>query len=131
MKIGRAFLVVMTVAVMATGWELAAAAAVRAPRAEDREIAIRGAVGRPGVQVLPEERKTTLLEAIRRAGGFQDDAQRRQVQVTRSLLNGDVVKTFTVDLSPKVEEPFTVEPGDVVFVPRAIDRPGRFQKRAP
>jgi protein involved in polysaccharide export with SLBB domain len=82
-------------------------------------IFVAGAVGRPGPLVL--DRPTTLLQAIMEAGGPNQFANLRRVQIIR-LVNGQE-RSEAVNLRPtlagEATEPLYVRDGDVIRVPQS------------
>lgn len=82
------------------------------------QVYITGAVGHGGKFVF--DRPTTILQAITEAGGFNQFANPRRVQVIR-LQNGQE-HTQLLDMRPtlvgKTTRPFYVRDGDVISVPQ-------------
>ncbi|HVS54327.1 MAG TPA: sigma-70 family RNA polymerase sigma factor [Opitutaceae bacterium] len=66
----------------------------------------------------PSATPLTLREFIEQAGGFTDGAKQSGIRVTRTMPNGPP-KMFTIDYA-KEGATFTVEPGDVVYVPEGL-----------
>ena len=82
-----------------------------------KKISILGAIGHAGRGVvLPLMGRTTLIEAIARAGGFSPTARTEQVRITREE------KTYTVNMYRYIQEGETlqeviVDAGDVILIP--------------
>ncbi|HEV3410780.1 MAG TPA: polysaccharide biosynthesis/export family protein [Chthoniobacterales bacterium] len=83
------------------------------------QVYITGSVSRPGKFVF--DRPTTILQAITEAGGFNQFANPRRVQVIR--LQRGQEQTQILDLRPtlagKSTRPFYVRDGDVISVPQS------------
>ncbi len=96
---------------------------VRVVEYAPREVAILGAVGRPGTQDFPIERNDMdIVEVVARAGGFTGIARSNAVSVTRQEENGRE-RTYTVDVESMITgsrrdgtERFKILPGDVIWV---------------
>ncbi|MDD4032834.1 MAG: SLBB domain-containing protein [Bacteroidales bacterium] len=81
-----------------------------------KRVQINGQVKRPMTyEMKPEE---TLLQLITYAGGFQSDAYKKNVQLTR--LGTTERKVFTVEMTQY--ESFQMQDGDVVSVGSILDR---------
>lgn len=82
-------------------------------------VYITGMVGHPGKFVF--DRPTTVLQAITEAGGFNQFANSRRVQVIR--LQRGQEHTQLLDLRPtlagRTTRPFYVRDGDVISVPQS------------
>jgi polysaccharide biosynthesis/export protein len=85
-----------------------------------RHLNVMGAVNAPGAVVLPPEEPMTLLDAIARAGGFNRLADRKRVQLSRTLPDGSI-QTETIDIKSLTEggsnRSWFVLPGDNITVP--------------
>ncbi|MBI3948210.1 MAG: SLBB domain-containing protein [Armatimonadetes bacterium] len=96
---------------------LSAAASAPAARAADaggRHVYIRGEVKMPGA--FPWQKGITVREAIQRAGGFTEAANRSRALLTRA---GREIVLSREDLAgPEPREPLTLEPDDVIYVDR-------------
>ena len=84
-----------------------------------------GGVRTPGPQELPRDEVLTVSKAILRAGGFDDFADQKHVQVTRKVSGTNAV--FTVNVSAvldksKVEQDRDAQPGDFIYVPEKTFR---------
>ena len=96
---------------------------VRVAEYAPREVAVLGAVSRPGTQDFPIERnQMDIVEVVSRAGGFTGIARSNAVSVTRIDDNGRE-RTFTVDVESMItgsrrdgSERFNILPGDVIWV---------------
>lgn len=53
-----------------------------------RTVNVIGAVNQPGAVLFPQEQGLTLLDAISRAGGFNRLANRKEVKLTRTNVDG-------------------------------------------
>ncbi len=82
-------------------------------------IYLTGAIGRPGPLVV--ERPTTLLQAIMQAGGPNQFANMRRVQIIR-MTNGRE-RSQVIDMRPalagRAAEPFYVRDGDIISIPHS------------
>ena len=82
-------------------------------------VYITGMVGHPGKFVF--DRPTTILQAITEAGGFNQFANPRRVQVIR--LQRGQERTQLLDMRPtlagRTTRPFYVRDGDVISVPQS------------
>lgn len=93
-----------------------------------KKISVLGAIGatpRGGVGTIPLTGRTTLLEAIAKAGGLAPNASLERVRVTRD--NG---KSYTVNMFQYIQEgelsqDFVLDSGDVIFVPERVAGEGR------
>lgn len=91
---------------------------------ESHKVYVSGEVLRPGV--VPMTGPMTAMQAVMYTGGFQTRSAKPQTVVILRQ-RGDRQYGRTIDLRAeldgKVEEPFFLEPFDIVFVPRTgIDR---------
>jgi polysaccharide export outer membrane protein len=85
----------------------------------NQRVFVGGAVLRPGIIQIPA--RTTVLEAIMQAGGFDmREAHVRNVILIRHM-NGERY-TYKLDLKDAIDgketEPFFLQPQDIVYVPR-------------
>jgi polysaccharide biosynthesis/export protein len=85
-----------------------------------------GGVKVPGPLELPRDEELTISKAVLRAGGFDDFADGKHVQVTRKTESG-TNDVFTVNVSAvldkhKIEDDQDVEPGDFIYVPEKTFR---------
>ncbi len=83
---------------------------------------IVGQVTAPGKYEL--RGNVTAIRAVALAGGFKDNARHSQIILFRSV-NKDIAKTQILDLKklmdpkhPKLEEDVSLEPGDLLIVPK-------------
>ena len=84
-----------------------------------RSVEVIGYVGRQGSIEFPAEQPLYLLEAISRAGGFQQLAKRNGVEITR--IGGDGSKvTKLVDTTEITARDFPLEDGDIINVLRRV-----------
>lgn len=89
-------------------------------------IYVMGGVRTPGPLELPRDDVLTVSKAILRAGGFDDFADEKHVQVTRRGENG-TNDVFTVNVSAvldksKLDQDRRTEPGDLIYVPEKTFR---------
>jgi protein involved in polysaccharide export with SLBB domain len=91
-----------------------------------KEIMVLGQIGKQGKQVFPPEApEISIVEAITSAGGFSRIAKSDAVRVTRKDDKGNE-QSFTVNVEKMIEgrstpgETFSLQPGDVVFVPERV-----------
>lgn len=84
-----------------------------------RSVELLGHVGRQGSVPFPSERPLYLLEAIARAGGFQELGDRRKVEINRINEAGEsfVLTIDTTSISPR-DHP--LQDGDIINVPRRV-----------
>ncbi len=88
-----------------------------------RQVSVLGEVKNPGKYDMPDEKETTLLEAIAMAGGFTKDAN---VNTTRIMRMEDGEKKTIIipvkDITQKgqKEKDIVIRPGDVIFVPESF-----------
>jgi protein involved in polysaccharide export with SLBB domain len=91
------------------------------------KVYLAGTVRLPGPQEIPGGEILTLSEAILRAGGFGDFADKSKVKVTRKSPDGgtDQVLVENVGLvleRQQAESDLALEPGDLIFVPQRVIR---------
>ena len=88
-----------------------------------RRVNVLGQVNRPGTVVFPPEESMTLIDAISRAGGFQRNANRRSVILSRTNEDGEV-KRYTVNTEEIIQGNtsfvWELERDDVIYVPQRI-----------
>jgi polysaccharide biosynthesis/export protein len=89
-------------------------------------IYVMGGVKVPGPLELPRDEELTISKAVMRAGGFDDFADGKHVQVTRKTESG-TNDVFTVNVSAvldkhKIEDDQNAEPGDFIYVPEKTFR---------
>lgn len=82
---------------------------------------LTGQIRTPGSVDLAEDEKLMVSEAILKAGGFSDFAERRRVKVMRQTGTPGLVETLYVDVlavweKGKKEKDLEVKPGDQIFV---------------
>jgi polysaccharide export outer membrane protein len=88
-------------------------------------IYVMGVVRSPGPLEMPRDEVLTVSKAILRAGGFDDFADRKHVQVTRKESGTNAV--FTVNVSAVLDrskngEDRDAQPGDFIYVPERTFR---------
>ncbi len=90
---------------------------VSVPPEQAIAVSVLGAVNSPGVHKLPVGDEATLLKAIALAGGLNERASKKGLQIKRRVRDGDTaIKVNLGDiLSGKVPDVILVE-GDVVVV---------------
>jgi Periplasmic protein involved in polysaccharide export len=81
---------------------------------------VTGQVQSQGPQEIPRGEEITVAQAILRAGGFADFADKRRVTVVRRNPDGSIVRTV-VDVKDVLEKghldkDIVLQPGDYVFV---------------
>jgi polysaccharide biosynthesis/export protein len=81
---------------------------------------VAGEVAQPGKIEMRE--RTTALQAVMMAGGFKDSARSSQIVIFRKL-NEQMAEVKTLDLrsirkTTDLENDLTLQPGDIIFVPR-------------
>jgi len=91
------------------------------------KVYLVGPIRVPGPQDIPSDETFTLSKAILRAGGFSDEADKRNVKVTRKGISPGADQTFTVDVGEilqkgKTDKDLVLEPGDLVYVPERLIR---------
>lgn len=88
---------------------------------DDNSFYVLGEVGRPGAYSRTET--VDLVDAIARAGGLTDDAQKREVRIVRRRKDGAAPEIRSFDLkrllesSPDMPTP-RIRKADIVYVPR-------------
>lgn len=83
-------------------------------------VAVSGEVGRPSVYAM--QPRTTLAEAVARAGGVGQNGQRQRVRIFRGTGNGVQVLTMDVTQPDKGAGALPIRSGDQILV----DRRGSF-----
>lgn len=84
-----------------------------------RAVEVLGFVGKQGSVGFPTEKPLYLLEAISRAGGFQELGNRRAVEIRRVRAGGDN-ETIVVDTTSISPREFPLRDGDIINVPRRV-----------
>ena len=80
------------------------------------QISVIGEIGSPGIQVL--NGSTTVLQALARAGGLREFADKRKIRILRP--NGTRTDTIPFDYRKALKgeiEPVYLQPGDTIVVP--------------
>ena len=88
-----------------------------------KKVSILGAVGatpRGGVGTIPLTGRTTLLEAIAKAGGLAPNASLERVRVTREPGKSYTVNMFRYIQEGDLSQDFVLDTGDVIFVPERV-----------
>lgn len=92
-------------------------------RYAERTVSVLGSVNNPGPVAFPQERGLNLLEAIARANGFSRLADRRRVQLIRTLDDGST-ETYVINADRLIGAGATQPPNlmvnDVISVPERI-----------
>lgn len=92
-------------------------------RYAERAVSVLGSVNNPGPVAFPQERGLNLLEAVARANGFSRLADRRRVQLIRTLDDGST-ETYVINADRLIGQGATQPPnlvvGDVISVPERI-----------
>jgi polysaccharide export outer membrane protein len=95
---------------------------------------VAGEVAAPGKLEMRE--RVTAIQAIMLAGGLKEGAKASQVVVFRNLPSSDLAEVKVLNLksirrTADLENDLTLQPGDIVFVPRdKITKIERFMKLA-
>jgi len=88
-----------------------------------RTVNVLGAVNNPGSVLIPPEHNLSLLDVIARSGGFSRLANRGKLSLTRIMADGET-QNFTINgdqlVSGDASSSWTVQDGDVVFVPERV-----------
>ena len=88
-----------------------------------RDVFVTGSVNKPGAYPLPAGKRTTLMEAIAMAGGYNPRAAINDTRIIR-IENGKekTIKVRANDIVKKEGRSKDVEvlPNDVVFVPESF-----------
>lgn len=88
-----------------------------------RTVQVLGAVNQPGAIAFTPEQEMTIVEAIAKAGGQARIADIRRVRLTRQSPDGKT-ETYTINLDDLMKgsttEKWTLQKGDVIFVPERI-----------
>lgn len=84
-----------------------------------RSVEVLGFVGKQGSVPFPAEQELYLLEAISRAGGFQELGNRKAVEIRRVREEGpnETIVVDTTNISPRE---FPLKDGDIINVPRRV-----------
>lgn len=85
----------------------------------DRSVEVLGYVGKQGSVPFPSERPLYLLEAIARAGGFQELGNRKAVEIRR-VAEGKEEITLVVDTTALSPRDYPLRDGDIINVPRRV-----------
>lgn len=85
----------------------------------DRSVEVLGYVGKQGSVPFPSEKPLYLLEAISRAGGFQELGNRRAVEIRR-VREGQENETLVVDTTAISPRDHPLRDGDIINVPRRV-----------
>ncbi|NQT32760.1 MAG: polysaccharide biosynthesis/export family protein [Candidatus Omnitrophica bacterium] len=88
-----------------------------------KQIAVLGAVNKPGKYDMFKERKTTVMEAIAMAEGFSEIADINGTRVIRTEGGREMtipIKVTNITKKGRKDEDVTLEPGDIVFVPESF-----------
>lgn len=88
-------------------------------------IYLVGGVMKPGPMEIPRDDVLTVSKAILRAGGFDDFADEKHVQVTRSANGTNEVLTVNVSAildKNQFQKDIKAEPGDFIYVPEKTFR---------
>jgi protein involved in polysaccharide export with SLBB domain len=84
-----------------------------------KRIFVFGDVSKPGS--FPYEEGMTIVSAVSAAGGFNRTAARNGVNITRIIEGRETrVPVKVEDIINGSEKNFTLQPGDIVFVPEGI-----------
>jgi polysaccharide export outer membrane protein len=91
---------------------------VSVPPEQAIAVSVLGAVGSPGVHKLPVGDEATLLKAIALAGGLNERASKKGIQIKRRAVNGEetVIKADLGDILSGKKPDVVLQEGDVVVV---------------
>lgn len=88
-----------------------------------RRVSVLGYVNSPGFVVFPPEESMTLIDAISGAGGFQRNANTRNVILTRTGEDGRTQR-YTVDANEIIQGNtsfnWQLQRDDVIYVPQRL-----------
>ncbi len=88
-----------------------------------KKVTVFGAVGTQGrawAGAVPLTGRTTLMEAVAKAGGFQQNASLDRVRVTRTTGKTYTVNVFRFLHDGDLSQEFVLDSGDAVFVPEQV-----------
>ncbi|HUJ64800.1 MAG TPA: SLBB domain-containing protein, partial [Acidimicrobiales bacterium] len=88
-----------------------------------KKVSLLGAVNlapRGGLGVIPLTGRTTLIEAIAKAGGLAQNASVDRVRVTRASGETFVVNLYGFIQEGDVSQDFVLDSGDTIFVPERV-----------
>jgi polysaccharide export outer membrane protein len=88
-----------------------------------KKVTVFGAVGSQGrasASTVPLTGRVTLMEAIAKAGGFQQNASLDRVRVTRASGKTYTVNVFRFLQDGDLSQEFVLDAGDAVFVPEQV-----------
>ena len=87
------------------------------PDSSDTAVYVLGQVSKPGSYRLTP--RMTVLDALAQAGGPTEDAQLRSIGLYRAGLNKIELIKFSELIDPKRAVNYSLEDGDVIFLPRS------------
>ena len=79
-----------------------------------KTVTILGRVGRQGPIPFPINGRLDLITALARAGGRTDLAHRSNININRK---GRIIELDYREISQRADQPFLLEPGDIINVP--------------
>jgi polysaccharide export outer membrane protein len=85
----------------------------------DRSVEVLGYVIKQGSIAFPSEKPLYLMEAIARAGGFQELGDQKRVEIRRHVA-GEEYSTIQVDTTDITSREYPLQDGDVVKIPRRV-----------
>ena len=85
-----------------------------------RYYTVAGEVLKQGPQVLLNETSTDIVIAIASAGGFNEFANRKKIQITRSCTRKVITVDYRKAIAGDPKHDVLVYPGDRIFVPRTM-----------
>lgn len=85
----------------------------------DRSVEVIGYVMRQGSVPFPSEKPLYLMEAIARAGGFQELGDQKRVEIRRHVTDEDY-STLEVDTTEISSRDYPLKDGDVIKIPRRV-----------
>ena len=93
---------------------------IRVTHTVERKVHMLGAVKQPGPIQIPRQKPLSLLQAISEAGGFARTADRRRIELKRSVA-GERATSLIIDLAtwgnPDRGKKWVLRDGDIVIVP--------------
>jgi polysaccharide biosynthesis/export protein len=88
-----------------------------------KKVTLFGAIGGQGkasASTIPLTGRVTLMEAIAKAGGFQQSASLDRVRVSRASGTTYTVNVFRLIQDGDLSQEFVLDAGDTVFVPEQV-----------
>src|SRR5207247_2038666 len=85
-----------------------------------RYYTVAGEVLKQGPQMLLNETSTDIVISIAAAGGFNEFANRKNIQITRSCTRKIIHVDYRKAVKGDPKHDVIIYPGDRIFVPRTI-----------